>query len=447
MFRLNQLVIRDHPILGALDLDFQTEDYNPTELFTSVIIGQNATGKSNILKVIVDIFRSFQLYQQDPEKIPNLGYSFLIRYTVDNNVYMVATSYLVYQPCHKEGVRSYVYFRNLPPEMALNTKGINTPTLLSEFYKPFNIKLSDLAFPSILLASSIMLTDKFNSAETDFYKYLGVRNPKSPSTAGTRTYIRKTTDYIIECLHRKDFQVELAGLFKFLNLDNSLAITYVPKYSKLFWTGDLTVERFHGHFENWKEAFGRASEPWGIRAYRNIRESTRIVSEIIDFLNALSSKIVHGDRGRKYVLYDIADRDSIQLDAKLIRLLGQLDLISYPSLHLSRGHNQYDFVHSSSGETHFVSSFIGILSQIRGNGLIVIDEPEISLHPNWQIEYIYFLRTIFTNYPSCHFVIATHSHFILSDLQQATSNVIALARSGNGKIENLNIDYSIPQTA
>jgi len=80
--------------------------------------------------------------------------------------------------------------------------------------------------------------------------------------------------------------------------------------------------------------------------------------------------------------------------------------------------------------------FIGILSTIQDNSLIIIDEPENSSHPNWQINYIGWLKDIFKEYHSCHFVIATHSHFILTDLQEHNSTIIALEKA-DGRVKNI----------
>ncbi len=62
------------------------------------------------------------------------------------------------------------------------------------------------------------------------------------------------------------------------------------------------------------------------------------------------------------------------------------------------------------------------------NSLILIDEPENSLHPNWQMKYISFLKSIFKSFRSCHFVIASHSHLMVSDLANESSSIIGLKK-------------------
>lgn len=97
--------------------------------------------------------------------------------------------------------------------------------------------------------------------------------------------------------------------------------------------------------------------------------------------------------------------------------------------------NYYEVGSSSSGEKHYLFFILGILSKIKKNSLILIDEPEISLHPNWQQQFIGMLKDIFSEYNSCHFLIATHSHFMISDLNPSWSSVISL-RNNNNQIES-----------
>jgi AAA domain, putative AbiEii toxin, Type IV TA system len=67
---------------------------------------------------------------------------------------------------------------------------------------------------------------------------------------------------------------------------------------------------------------------------------------------------------------------------------------------------------------------------IQDGSLIFVDEPEISLHPEWQAQYIELLLKTFEHYGGCHFVLATHSPLILSDIGPDNSNVVSLDDNG-----------------
>lgn len=69
---------------------------------------------------------------------------------------------------------------------------------------------------------------------------------------------------------------------------------------------------------------------------------------------------------------------------------------------------------------------LGVLSSIENNSLICIDEPEISLHPEWQLEFIKLLQDVFSSFVGCHFLIATHSPQIVSGLRDRNGYVLSL---------------------
>lgn len=75
------------------------------------------------------------------------------------------------------------------------------------------------------------------------------------------------------------------------------------------------------------------------------------------------------------------------------------------------------FYHLSSGQKSIINTLLGISSVIESNSLICIDEPEISLHPEWQEEIILKLQEAFIDKEGCHFLIATHSPQVVSGLK------------------------------
>ncbi|PLL89977.1 ATP-binding protein [Klebsiella michiganensis] len=81
---------------------------------------------------------------------------------------------------------------------------------------------------------------------------------------------------------------------------------------------------------------------------------------------------------------------------------------------------------ASSGEQCILLSMLGIATNITDNSLILIDEPEISLHPEWQERYISLLMRIFERYNSCLFIIATHSPQIVSKLDAYRSYIYTI---------------------
>lgn len=62
----------------------------------------------------------------------------------------------------------------------------------------------------------------------------------------------------------------------------------------------------------------------------------------------------------------------------------------------------------SSGQKCMILTLLNIAGSISDNSVVCIDEPEISLHPRWQKEFMKVLIEFFSDYKKCHFIIATH---------------------------------------
>lgn len=146
---------------------------------------------------------------------------------------------------------------------------------------------------------------------------------------------------------------------------------------------------------------------------------------------------------RSWVYYEniLDDGNDVKKQFQLLNHLRKLDILSYPGIEIEKDTN-FDIENTSSGEYHFLLSFLGILSRIEENSLILLDEPDISLHPNWQMKYVGTLKQIFSDYKSCHFMLATHSHFIVSDLEPKTSSLIALKRDEDNIVKRTELPKS-----
>lgn len=74
-------------------------------------------------------------------------------------------------------------------------------------------------------------------------------------------------------------------------------------------------------------------------------------------------------------------------------------------------------------------------NSINGN-IVLIDEPEISLHPNWQLKILDFYKKIFQNeswQQTSQLIVVTHSPFIINNPNRLNDKVITLSKN-NWKI-------------
>ena len=127
---------------------------------------------------------------------------------------------------------------------------------------------------------------------------------------------------------------------------------------------------------------------------------------------------------------------------------GMFDNLEYDRIENVDGHKEILFSKSghnipidalSSGEKQIVYRGCFLLKDANAmNGAFVfIDEPEISLHPKWQMKVMDYYKGIFTDESgkqTSQIFAVTHSPFIIHNENRKNDKVIVLARDSNGKI-------------
>lgn len=440
MFRLEYLKLIGHPQLGNVELSLSeiTEVNNIDKPYTSVIIGPNGTGKSFILRTISDILTQFHEYSITGRRSLNLPFQFHIRYKVNEDFYDILTRSLILLEKGKKR-REYIYCKNRPAGVDFKAD------TLSEIKTGFEIPVEELEFPKTLIVSSVMLNDRFlfkKSNSKDFYQYLGTRSTNS--TSSTKSSSRRTIENIFsESKTNPIFLENIKELLRFLDFEESLEVSYLTKINKLFFSGNLTVENFKKYFEEWwDEKFEYSTRSknnplWSIPYYNKFfKGDEHKIQLIVGYLNSLkkTERLIHKDRSRsKNININFLDRSVNFDELSMISQLEKLDIINLQGINLTKNNSNLSIEDISSGEYHLLISMIGIFSKIKENSLILIDEPEISLHPNWQMGYITFLKKVFKKCASSQFILTSHSHFIISDLEGSSSSVTALTRNEETK--------------
>lgn len=442
MIRIEYLKVQNHPQLGDFDiwLSEPEEVKDVSKPYTSVIIGPNGTGKSYILRTIAEILRQFKNYSDTDEKKFNIPFDLHLRYKFYHNTYEIVTKHL--KMINKSTRKRYLFFKNRPFENRFWDEENET-----EIITNYEVLYRELEFPEKLLVNSIIPTDRFvwqDSKPGDFYQYLGSRSTRS--TSSTKSTSRRTVKHLFNATALNDsFKETLKELLEFLDFENSFKVHYTTKVNKLFFTGELTESNFKQYFENWwdedfKYTTRKKENPlWSIPYYnKNFRGKVSEIGRIVDYLNDISkqeNKLLHKkNSSAKIISVDLFDKDITESELSLISHLENLDIINLDGIKINKSDSTLSIDQISSGEYHLLISLIGIFANISKESLVLIDEPEISLHPNWQMRYISFLKKVFSKFGSCQFVLTTHSHFLISDLENKSSCVTILNREGETNI-------------
>ncbi len=130
-------------------------------------------------------------------------------------------------------------------------------------------------------------------------------------------------------------------------------------------------------------------------------------------------------------------------------LIGATNMLRFMDIRLDKqGHGDLSLRLASSGEQCMMIMLLGIAANIRNGALIVIDEPEVSLHPRWQEEFMPMLENCFKSYSGCQFIVATHSPQIISRMSSDNSYILSLSKRELHCAKNFNrksADYQLAE--
>ncbi|MFA0238741.1 MULTISPECIES: ATP-binding protein [Vibrio] len=290
-------------------------------------------------------------------------------------------------------------------------------------------------FPQRMICLSTSPFDRFplnvskSLSNESIYSYIGMKNSKRSSS------IVSLISNVLDSMFKKPEKIEtnfevIKKTLEYLGYGNRILVSYRSnvkldendlsrrKVSKLLTTFDNPIfnENHIGGFE------------WDNKVdviYNSIRV-------LLDSNNGKWKKIFS-------IPINFSKNNILEDDyVKAIQVLSKSGVFSVSSLKLSQANDNrkfVDFIDASSGEQCLAMMLLGIASQIENNSLICIDEPEISLHPEWQEEFIPLINDLFSLYSGCHFVIATHSPLLVSKLSSDNCFILNLD-------ENMLIDSS-----
>lgn len=111
-----------------------------------------------------------------------------------------------------------------------------------------------------------------------------------------------------------------------------------------------------------------------------------------------------------------------------LAFLRRLDLLSLASCELYPfdSRNSLDVANTSSGQQQLLCSIFGLTTSVRSNSLVLIDEPELSLHPRWQMQFMDAVVNATEGMRKCHVIVATHSPLIVQSAQFRGAEVVQL---------------------
>jgi predicted ATPase len=295
--------------------------------------------------------------------------------------------------------------------------------------------------PNSVIALTSSLSDKFPndqtfrintnkySTESNYY-YLGNRN--KANAFSSKALLSRALEIMFNNLTNIVILNKYCHLFEYLQYKPIIKLEYKTiSIKKLSLSDIISIKDLEKYIlEKSKEnTYGKSF----FATFSNSRK------QYIPSLQALLNKILSKESDNYQLLINFSPTNIERMNEShsdyseatkeffLFNMLEKLELVKRFSIKAYKEDNsEFDFHEASSGEVNILSTFIALIPLLSNGCLVLIDEPEISLHPSWQYRYIELLLKIFENFSGCHIIIASHSHFLVSDLPIGNSSVITL---------------------
>lgn len=431
----------------------------------TILTGNNSSGKSRIFQTICSTFIHFETNDRsaynlkDVTNLSNLEQFDNLSYNQGDDYYSISLVNTPIKTTFRIDHNKTMTFVSTHPyndATLLESENLDDEELIEHFKICFldDIKhqvqklnsnkngepCSSLKMPNRILAVTGSPYDKFPFKDSysfedlpSSYVYLGSRGKERAGHRRNKGYLGYKFDqigssFIKLLLKPKREHFDFSKMLEFLNISNSFTMKLI--LSETFHLTDLNQEKIisliesANHFKQ-NDSIATAYEN------KNEYEKNELSLKIIEAI-----KLIGGDELNKFdaytkpikTLYNVDLRkfssDKSRLDS--LDLLTDFGLIELEDIIFNKPEQNQEFLLSqaSSGELSLLFTMSSIASAIEDGSLILIDEPEISLHPKWQMEFLPLLSEIFSNYKSCHFIIATHSPNLISSVQDHDAYIV-----------------------
>ncbi|MCP1486364.1 putative ATPase [Pseudomonas fluorescens] len=327
----------------------------------------------------------------------------------------------------------------------LGKNGVGKSRLLAELVSNFSKPLLDKeskyyvgqlnSLPSKIIAVSTSPFDKFPAARRDLnassaYSYIGMR-ASSAVTSNQMALILSAAKGLMTKYLETEQHENLIEIFELLSLKPTLNFVFrlnlrqkieikTPEGGRIQFSFEGMIPDFYNDEPDvLKEMMDESTflkyieENQESRA--KIRHALAVLWDHIEHQRGMFFKLdfdYSSKHGTGFVSKEIVSSLLVLLSSNLVKLY-DLKITKTTS---SRSAHEMSLRRASSGEQCLLVMILGIAGHIKHNSLILIDEPEISLHPSWQAKFMDLIINIFRSYYDCHFIIATHSPQIVSRL-------------------------------
>ena len=397
--RLKSLYIRDYKILQDFSIDFTSN--------LSVLIGENGSGKSSIIECLAYIFGHLHKYFVLDDKTAEFIDGYKINYTINGLD--------VYIESHYKESKSNTF----DPIIKVNGDEMSTSQLKKRY--------GDLSFlPSRVIISYSGITERL-ALLSEHYEQKFIQK-----------IIRQNNPYSLKPLVlpednpfvyiKKDYVAFIILALFVLNTDEANHLLALLGIDINGCTTTITLKKPRWA-KNSKEE-NKQDMIWGM--------SGKIAQDLLTGLNLLAiNKKDEQDKGQNRLQYELYGLNMVQdlfggyyelTPSKVVLFLNTLlcdDILDSVNITWNKG---FSIDNLSEGEKQLILSVGLSLVLNQSNLLFLLDEPDVSLHPKWQQDFITNFTAGLNNESMA--IITTHNPILIGSSNRTDIHII---EAGNEK--------------
>lgn len=357
-----------------------THDFNTNKI--DIITGANGSGKTILLNSILQFFR---------EKPKSTAFNPSVIYTIDNTNYR-------------------------DPEEAKPLK------LVAQTFSPFS------RFPSPKSIKKSLLERYTTEPPSKIDEYICAGIHRGTRSIGPNLSKSVLENSIFRLSESSEYAEALAHALSILKLSSKLSFKYSSKknLADLFFARDRRTAVLNLITEaiNAVPIGAMPRSPLAVEA--SLSDHLALASLIESAMEQLERTTV--DYRNFKLSFDFNNRHLLDFatlqSLAFLRKIGLLEIVN--CFIGSEQHSGSDISYSSSGQQQILCSLLSLVSSLSDGAVVLIDEPELSLHPTWQQLYFDILLASIAPFKDCHVIVATHSPLIVQRAQNAGAGVIRM---------------------
>jgi predicted ATPase len=418
--RIDKVYIEDYKNLKDFNIDLDEKEMK------TVLLGQNATGKSNFMEALILIFKNLDLSTELKRVYPKFNYSitynikeYIINVKVETNGKTKKPEYII--TIGREPIKSFKSF------FSKEGKVLYQPKYVFTYYSGLSNKLKEHFWDHQNNFYSKIINDDFKETELDSLRKL--------------FYVQLVHSYFVLLAyftHEDEEKESIAFLNEVLNIQDIESILFVLKMPKwadsrikdnpddIFWTAKGLVRPFLEKL--WELSVAPIYNDESIRT---------------DFDDYDSQKRLYLFLKGKDKLQELAK--TYTSNTSLFKALESTyisKLIAEVRIKVKKNNvdGSITFKELSEGEQQLLT-VLGLLKFTKDDdSLILLDEPDTHLNPIWKWRYLEFLDKVVQRPKSTQIILNTHDPLVIGGLKKEEVRIFQTTTSGKLQVKQPEFD-------